>query len=302
MSGLSVTEIACLPQELLDWQAVVTHVHTAGNSSCSGQQTASDVAAMASALGFKAVYLNEHTGNPGAPYRVQDGGSEISLLRRAREELEASDLPVPVYFGLECNTVVHDQRAISVPFTMISSFSLDMSDEAITSLHPRYVIGSLHGDAASYKKPSFLMMAIEMLCKNPLIHTLGHITRYVGDVKIDWHEVALMARDTGTAVELNLNQWFKECQPKNKPNPADDFGVKHHRSFYEAIADSGAMFVIGADIHNAGMWPTANPQAGWETSVESVIAYHEFLAACGIRRSEVLNSDANKFARWFKIE
>jgi len=66
------------------------------------------------------------------------------------------------------------------------------------------------------------------------------------------------------------------------------------------VAGSTAQTVIGADIHNAGMWPTLEPVKGSETSVESVIAFHEFLASCGITPERVINSDLARFDNWIK--
>lgn len=293
------TLIQRLPDEILNWQSVLTHVHTAGNSKCSGQQSLDDVARMAELLGFEAVMLAEHTGNPDAPYRLSPDGKEVKALKQHRDLIRSYDVG-NIRFGLECNTVPVTSSDHSRKYGVRVQFDLDVPRLSLAALRPAYVVGSLHGDASAYKSPQALMAAIRMLCGHSRVHTLGHITRYVGDVEIDWAEVAQMAADTGTLVELNLNQWFKECRPKNQPNPVDSWNVVFFRRFVEAVASTSAMTVIGADIHNAGMWPTLDPVEGWETSVESIIAFHEFLASCGITPERVINSALDRFDIWTK--
>jgi len=293
------TPIQRLPDEILNWQSVLTHVHTFGNSKCSGQQSLDDVVDMAFRLGFRRVMLNEHTSNPESPFQLKPYGKEVEALNRHRNRV-SSTFSTLIAFGIECNTVPITSADSDGKYGVRTRFELDVPHLALARLWPKYVVGSLHGDASTYKSPHALMAAIRMLCEHPYVDTLGHITRYVSDVPVDWTEVAQMAADTGTLIELNLNQWFKECRPENQPKADDSGDVKFHRQFVEAVAGSTAQTVIGADIHNAGMWPTLEPVKGSETSVESVIAFHEFLVSCGITPERVINSDLARFDNWIK--
>jgi histidinol phosphatase-like PHP family hydrolase len=296
---VTVPALQRLPEEILNWQRVLTHVHTdAGHSHCSGQQTIDDVLGCAEALGFEGVVFAEHTSNPERPRCLELGELVHGSLREAWEHVV--DLSIVrrsfLRFGLECNTVPNvvgiDGRRVEI------SFELDVPSNTLDHLRHTYIIGSLHGDGGLYKHPATLMTALRMLCEHPMVHTLGHVTRHVSDVDIDWAEVAKMAADTGTLIELNLNLWFNECRPKNQPHPDEHFNVRFHRRFLEAVAGSSAMCVIGADIHNAGMWPTLNPAEGWEISVDSVVAHHQLLADCGLTPERVINSNRDRLHRW----
>jgi histidinol phosphatase-like PHP family hydrolase len=274
-----------LDEDVLCWFRVLTHVHTDGISACSGQQTPADVVAAALSLGFHGVVLNEHTGDPTAPYLLESDGPEIRLLRsRARETAEAAQAhDFDLRFGLECNTV-----------GAVSGFRLDTPLDAFEPKSLSYVIGSLHREVEQLTDPKALMRAIEMLCLNPRVDTLGHITREIWHAGLDWSTVAQLAADTGTMIELNLNQWFKELG-QNLPRGDDSPAAGLWRDFLEAVAGTSALTIIGADIHNAGMWPTHRPTQGWETSVRRIRVFHGLLADFGFTPEWMVGSSRDRF-------
>ncbi len=291
---MPATQIERLPESILAWQSVLTHVHTAGSSACSGQQSLDQIDTLARALGFSAVVVTEHSSSPERPRLFSLDDPEARTIGVGAAEIRSRYGSLSrgfVRYGLECNTAQVVKLSRAEPYGVEIEFRVD-TPPAILDCFPSYVVGSFHGDAGVYKHPVALMTAIKMLCEHPRIDALGHITRYVSDVSIDWAEVGRMAADTGTIIELNQNLWFKECCPKNVPEPDDSFNFQFHRRFIEAVAGTKAHLIIGADVHNEGMLPTAGAKPGdWQTSVGSVIAYHQFLADCGLRASRVLNSD-----------
>ena len=295
---MTATQVERLPEEILAWQRVLTHVHTAGSSNCSGQQTLADVECLARDLGFEAVVLAEHTGNPERPKLIDWLSPEAYTIKDAAVAVKARYGESGfIRYGLECNTVPIVRVSPCLVHAVEVQFRLDTIDD-ILERYPSYLVGSLHGDAGMYKDPITLMTALRMLCENPYVDVIGHITRHVSDVNINWTEVAQMLADTGTILELNQNLWFKECRPKNRPEPEDSFNPRFHRCFVESVAGTSVLMVIASDSHNEGMWPTANAKPGdWQTSVESVIAYHEFLAGCGLSPVRILNSNLDMFDR-----
>ncbi len=278
-----------LPESVLKWTRVATHVHTAGNSACSGQQTVAEVIQTARELGFETVVLNEHTGNPGAPTRLPANAPEIKALTAHGQHVAraAAATGYDLRFGLEANTVPRRHGSVM-------RYELDWDSHYAGLSRSRLNIGSLHGDAGQYKQPAELWNAIAALCHSPRVDVLGHITRYVSNVEFDWSKVGQLAAITGTVVELNLNLMFKELG-QNKPKPDESFDSQFHRSFLKAIASTDALVSIGLDVHNAGMWPGAEVREGWETSLERVQFILGLIEEAGFTPERVVNSTRKGF-------
>jgi histidinol phosphatase-like PHP family hydrolase len=273
-----------LDQHILRWFRILTHVHTAGNSACSGQQTLAEVVATAKMLGFEGVVLSEHTGDPANPLRLSSASTELSELQIHAQAVAgfAASSEYDLRFGVECNV------AESFP-----DYCLDTPLEALKRFDP-YVIGSVHGDERPYLRPGKLMEAITMLCSHPGVDTLGHVTRNFWEATIAWQDVAQMAAQTGTAIEINLNQWFKEMG-QNQPLPDNSIPARRWRRFLEDLAGTAVIPVIGSDIHNSGMWPTHAPEQGWETSVQRIEVFLELLSDCGFAPERMAGSSRSKF-------
>lgn len=201
---------------------------------------------------------------------------------------------VDLRFGLECNTVPDPIWQDKSSF----SCELDTSDEMISSLGSTYTVGSLHGDATPYKDASRLYDAVSMLCRNSSVDSLGHITRYVSDVDVEWLKICRLAAKTNTLIELNLNLWFKE-HGQNKIKPADHPNVVFHRSFLEDVARSGAKVVIGIDAHNLGMFPQSKASAGWETTIERCLHFVDAIIDSGITQDRVVSANTIQWDQYF---
>jgi histidinol phosphatase-like PHP family hydrolase len=279
-----------LDDDLLRWFEVCTHVHTNGSSGCSGQQTPAQVVEYARALGHTAVILCEHTGDPRSPRQLKAGDAEFTLIRQQQKLTEATAVAsgFDIRPGLECNTALwldHRKFNLDVPFRYV-----------VPPLEPAYVVGSLHGDSAPYQIPRTLMRAIQMLCGHSCVDTLGHITRGMAHVDIDWGDVGHWAAETGTMIELNLNQWFVEMG-QNQPRPADSSVARFWREFLTAVARTPAMVIIGSDIHNEGMWPTPTAAAGWETTIKRIGVFFELLESCGFTPERMVGANVARVDR-----
>jgi histidinol phosphatase-like PHP family hydrolase len=283
---------ARLPDELLDWFGVMTHLHPGGNSECSGQQTPAEIAQVLAILGVQTGIVTPHTGNPTKPYLLDSHGVEEAVLKEIADEVtDTRSTGFDLRFGLECNTVPSEPGGRF-------GFDLDVSDEFIVSLGSTYTIGSLHGSSKPYKDPGNLVEAIATLCSNPHVDALGHITRYVSDVEVNWLSICKLAAESRTLVELNLNLWFKELG-QNDVKPADDFNSRFHQRFLGAVAESGVDVVIGVDAHNLGMYPRPWTDAGWETTVERCLAFVDAISDAGIERQRVISSGTSLWDAYF---
>lgn len=295
---MALDAIAQLPTELLDWFGVMTHLHPGGNSECSGQQTISDITTVLQILGVKTGIITPHTGNPGNPYLLDQNGVEMATLKEIADEVQVigKNSHFDLRFGLECNTVPEEEWERRDYLVC----ELDTSDEMIASLGSTYTIGSLHGDTGPYKSPNKLMDAVVMLCQNPAVDSLGHITRYVSIVEINWLNVCQMAAKSGTLIELNLNLWFKELG-QNKVKDNDSFDARFHRGFMENVAKSGAKVVLGIDAHNLGMFPQTSVTGGWETTIERCLAFVDAITDAGITQDQVVSASTTQWDEFFSV-
>jgi histidinol phosphatase-like PHP family hydrolase len=276
-----------LPDDVIGTHRVLTHVHTAGNSVCSGQQTAADVARLAKFAGYEAVVLNEHTGNPGAPTMIWLGSEEHVALAASKAEAQATvtTLLSPLLWGLETNVVLTAGGPV-----------MDVDRDVLKDMGPAYVIGSLHGDPAPYQDPATALAAYRVLFENPWIDAIGHPTRGLPTHLIDWDEFYRMAVDTGTAVELNLNQWYKDTGQNNGIGHFDGGGERKHRRLLDKGVTAGANFIFGSDIHNPGMWPLTKKVEGWETTQDAVCRFNYLLHEYGAGPDNILNTSYATFA------
>jgi histidinol phosphatase-like PHP family hydrolase len=292
-----VAEDTCtrLPDELLEYLGIATHLHPSGNSACSGQQSVPDIVHTLTQLGICSAVITPHTGNPSSLMPIAADGKEIAVLRTIADEVEGvkQQTDFDIVFGLECNTVPGFEGTTNDP----RYYRLDMSEQLITSLGSNYTIGSLHGSKSHYQEPAALLAAIRMLCEHPCVDSLGHITRSMWEVDIDWHEVGIMASATGTLIELNLNQWFKELG-QNEPLPSGCDRGNQFRHFFEVTATSGAYFVIGLDAHNAGMYPRPVPSEGWETTTIRCLDFIHLLQESGIDKEHIVSTSTQQWDSW----
>lgn len=289
---MALDAFAKLPDELLDMFGVMTHLHSRGNSECSRDMTTQEIVSVLCVLGVQAGIITPHTCNPSKPYLLDPFGVEVAVLKDVADEVSFNRVQsgFDLRFGLECNTVPSYESGFIC--------ELDTTDEVIASLGSTYTIGSLHGDAGQYKQGCRLFDAIAMLCRNPYVDALGHITRYVSDVDINWLSVCRVAAATNTLIELNLNLWLKE-HSQNEVKAYDSSSVRFHKMFMDAVAESGAKVVIGIDAHNWGMFPRASVKAGWETTVERCAAFVDAITDAGITKDRVVSANIKQWDEYF---
>ena len=172
------------------------------------------------------VMLNEHPSDPAKPQKL----GRLSL--RGRKLLRQRRRPVigrlPIYYGLEVSLLPNGD----------------------TDLTPRLadrcplVIASRHGlPSATEHNPRAITKLFHQACLNPSIDVIGHPQRFIENLTgIDWPMIFQLARDSGTAIEINLNAF-----PRARSTPEQhDFW----RRWLEALSNSKAWVFTGTDLHN----------------------------------------------------
>jgi histidinol phosphatase-like PHP family hydrolase len=272
---------------------VAAHVHTASNlpeRDCQGEQTLAGAMHSAQASGHTGVLFTPHTTNPGVggPHAFDDSHPMAAALRTYNDDvvrlIENSPRGAPSLFtGLEAN-ILED--------------GIDTPGEVTRECD--FVIASLHGEVPQN--------AIEVLnrflsvCHNDEVDGLGHPQRYVEGVPdITWGYLFRVARDTGTAVEVNFNAWHSYGPNKLRRQRDHDGALRaigYHYEWLRRLGASRAPVLVSLDVHNAGMWPRPAQREAWMPTVAQYAEFLNLVAACGITQERVVNRTVDSFQQW----
>jgi histidinol phosphatase-like PHP family hydrolase len=175
---------------------------------------------------LKYLMINEHASNPVKPHPL----GKFSLRARAllRSRWHRRLLGMPILFGFEASLLPGGR----------------------TDLTPRLaencelVIGSRHRlPEAVRENPAALMELFEQACRNPAVDVLGHPARNIERLAgMDWGKIFEVARQTGTAIEVNLNIFPTAAAEPDR--------YEFWSAWLELLGRSGAAVFIGSDLHN----------------------------------------------------
>ncbi|MEG0077912.1 phosphatase [Anaerorhabdus sp.] len=103
-----------------------------------------------------------------------------------------------------------------------------------------YCIASFHSPCYSSKHTlEDNMSAYKAICHNPYVHIIGHADD--GRYPCDYEELAKMAKETNTLIELNNSSL--------RPNASRINGQENCRKILEACKKVGCMIVLNSDAH-----------------------------------------------------
>ncbi len=225
-----------------------------------------------SPLGY--ILFNEHSSNPAAPHRLGrfNWRTRLLLHRRRRESVQG----VPVMFGLEVS--------------LLRDGHTDLTAE-LAARCP-VVIGSRHRlPDITAEDPAAIMQMFEIACRDSVIDILGHPLRNIEALgAVDWTQVFTWAADTGTAVEVNFNSFWRL-------QPAARMAWRH---WLWQLGASKAVVFIGEDLHTTdqlqqfvALWRAL--EQGRPNALTEFV--HE-LAAAGIEPERVVNAAYAGLRQW----
>jgi len=175
---------------------------------------------------------------------------KLELHVPIREDIEALDTEVEIYFAVELNFTGHDQGFV-------------FSQEIKEKVGFQFAIGGIH---ATYLEQYNLKKLVDIqhrhhlkTCQDPLVQVLVH-PYWFGKGEFDKHgwpwfdsmkvvpetyvrELGQVSRETGTAIEINGKA--------NLRNPAfgEDY-VEEYFDYLSILAEEGAIFCLGSDAHD----------------------------------------------------
>jgi histidinol phosphatase-like PHP family hydrolase len=184
---------------------------------------------------------------------------QVPLHLQIREDIEALETGVEVYFGVELNYTGLDE---------VFPFSADLKEEYGFQV----VIGGIHRPYLDEYDPRQLVDIQHRhhlkTCSDPLVDVLVHPYWFgKGDFDgwpwAEWmkhvpeayaRELGQASRETGTAIEINA------CATLTNPSYPDDF-VPQYVDYLALVADAGATFTVGSDAHDINR--LQDIQAAW---------------------------------------
>ena len=268
------------PAELLEWVGVATHVHLLRRqrtNMCGGTQSAAQVVAHAKAVGLSGVAFNSHSSDSTAPVRLSPNSWLWRVLlneAHVAAQLQANEPQFLILSGTEAN--------------MLPSGELDIpTGPRATRLG--YVIASQHAGLGDEEKdPAAIVRRIARVAREERADAWGHPLRHIDEVKgLDWPRMLADLTASNTAVEVNLNS-FKRLEGS----------LSAWYKFFVALREAGTPIVIGGDIHNFGMWPTATPTEFWHTTLTHFTQLIDTMVWAGLTKGQVLNATAGRFGDW----
>ena len=216
------------------------HIHTKYLGCANGTMEVHDIVRECQRLGVRQLGIADHL----------DSLDRLPLHRSIRQDIEALDTTMEVFFGVELNYVALDGSF---------AFSPEIKDQ----YGFQFAIGGIHGtylDTYDLKKLVDIQHRHHLAtCADPLVDVLVH-PYWFGKGEFDkngwpWfdsmkavpesyaRQLGQAARDTGTAIEIN------GCA--NLENPAfSDRYVNEYTAYLAVIAEEGACFSLGSDAHD----------------------------------------------------
>jgi len=217
------------------------HMHTEG-------MDIADLIERADEIGLEMMGISDHLNFERGT--LEDVPENLKVFRRNRRYLEATEPPVPVFFGVEVH--IMDTAGFHPLTTEIrEEFRFD------------YTIGGLHGVYGTWTSHREIVDVCHKLLlramADPLLDVLAHPywfpTRAMEACGLPMLpdlsmvpesyiiELAEVSRETDTALEVNA------CAIFSNPSYSDRF-KKDYRGFLVALDDLGVTFSIGSDAHS----------------------------------------------------
>ncbi len=232
-------------------------------------------------LGY--VLLNEHPSDPANPRplgRLSPRGRR--LLRQRRRPVVGR---VPVLYGLEASLLPNGRTDLTPRLT-----------------NPRpLVIASRHALPESIEREAESIHELFMTaCDHPLVDVLGHPPRYIEDLTdVNWPEIFMRARATGTAIEVNMNTF------------PDATAHRLQKAFWpvwlKELAVSDADVFIGTDIHSqlqldafVSQWHELDEDASYQEN--HLARFIDALHRAKIRPERVITSSLETIRNWTAMD
>jgi DNA polymerase (family 10) len=185
-----------------------------------GHATITEMAEAARQHGYEYLSISDHSGALGVA-----NGLDIDRLRRQRVEIDRVNELVPEVRLLRASEVEVRRDG-----------SLDFPDEVLAELD--LVVASLHSGLNQTRDE--LTRRIGRVMQNPHVdivaHPTGRIIERRPEASYDWDEVFRVARETGTAIEINANPARLDLKD----------------SLARAAREAGVLLVIDSDAHDVG--------------------------------------------------
>jgi hypothetical protein len=135
-------------------------------------------------------------------------------------------------------------------------------------------------------------------CAHPAVDVIGHPARHIEGLRgMDWPGLFRMAAETGTAIEVNANNY-----PDGRHEPGRE---RFWAEWLQELERSGADVFLGSDIHNriqrerfVSGWRTLGDPHRPNALAECAVA----LAEAGIEPRRVVNADYRRFLEWLALD
>lgn len=232
---------------------------------------------------FGFILLNEHPSDPARPQRLG------RFSPRGRRLLHQRRRPVvgrtPILYGLEVS--------------LLPSGRTDLTPRLAD--HCAMVIASRHALPKSVEHdPAAIMELFRDACANPTVDVIGHPARYIeNEPEVDWPQVFEWAAASGTAIEINLNN-FATAQLEELPR-------RFWTAWLEALAKSQADIFIGTDLHNqlqldtfVAQWNNLDHQEG--RAENSLAGFVAALDGAGIKPGRVVSAELHRLQAWLHLD
>ncbi len=226
------------------------------------------------------ILFNEHSSNPDSPRPL---GALSLRARKLLGQRRTKAGSVPLFYGLEVSLLA----------------------DGTTDLVPRLadncavVIASRHRlPVASEYQPAAIMEMFEKACANPVVDVLGHPARNIERLEgVNWRQIFVWARESGTAIEVNLNTFPRSEAEKTRM----DFWAQ----WTHLLGESGADVFMGTDLHNGlqvrwlrEQWAQLDDMSK-RNPLRSCL---DMLGQAGIGPERVVNRSAKSLRDWMTID
>jgi histidinol phosphatase-like PHP family hydrolase len=229
------------------------------------------------------ILLNEHPSDPARPHRLSRFSPRgRQLLAQRRRQMVGR---VPIMYGLEVS--------------LLPQGGTDLTPRLAD--HCAMVIASRHSlPRRTEHSPSAIMDLFYAACHNPSVDVIGHPARYIeNESEVDWPQVFDWAAGTGTAIEVNLNN-FSLAQLEELPRQFWSVWLKE-------LAESKAAVFIGTDLHNqlqldtfVSQWRNLDHREGRQEN--SLARFVAALDHAGIKPGRVVSAELHRLQAWLAID
>ncbi|MBI2439826.1 MAG: PHP domain-containing protein [Lentisphaerae bacterium] len=232
------------------------HIHTKYLGCADGTMEVPAIARECEQLGVRSLGITDHLNSL----------DRLPLHKPIRQDIEALDTEIAIYFGVELNFLTVDGGF---------AYSAEIKEQ----YGFQFAIGGIHN---SYLNTYDLKKIVDIqhrhhlrTCREALVDVLVHPYWFhkVEFTGKGWpwfdsmqavpesyaRELGQVAKETGTAIEINAT-----ANLENK-DYSDRF-VKEYIDFLAAVAAEGACFALGSDAHNIGRLQAI--RAAWQVAAQ----------------------------------